>query len=100
MPFYESLKMSLSCELSEDIDTKLVETSKAICHDIAKDISIAYFWDKQNEIETLKGKIAGKLRFSGISELKEKYEEISNKLMMLAKYNYSEILRYKDEMAQ
>lgn len=63
-------------------------------------ISIAYFWDKQNEIETLKGKIAGKLRFSGISELKEKYEEISNKLMMLAKYNYSEILRYKDEMAQ
>ena len=100
MPFYESLKMALSNELSEDVDAKLVQVTKAICRDIANDMSIAYFWNKPDEVEALKGKLVGHLRFSGIPELKENYQEISNKIMMLAKYNYSEVLKYKDEMAQ
>ena len=100
MPFYESLKMSLSGGFSEDVDAKLVKATRAICRDIANDISIAYFWNKPDEIEALKGKIVGHLRFSGIPELKENYQEISNKIMMLAKYNYSEVLKHKDEMAQ
>ena len=100
MPFYESLKMTLSCELSEDVDVKLVQTTKAICRDIANDMSIAYFWNKPDEIEALRGKLVGHLRFSDISELKRNYLEISDKIMMLAKYNYSEVLKHKDEMAQ
>ena len=100
MPFYESLKMTLSNELSEDVDAKLVQATKEICRDIANDMSIAYFWNKPDEVEALKGKLVGHLRFSGIPELKENYKEISNKIMMLAKYNYSEVLKHKDEMAQ
>ena len=53
-----------------------------------------------DEVKALKGKLVGHLRFSGIPELKENYQEISNKIMILAKYNYSEVLKHKDEMAQ
>ena len=34
------------------------------------------------------------------SDLRNNYQEISNRIMMLAKYNYSEVLKHKDEMAQ
>ena len=100
IPFYEILKMSLPGELSENVDGKLVEKTKAICKDIANDMSIAYFWDKPNLIAELKGKVALHLRFSDILELQNNREEISNKIVLLAKNNYSEILRHKDEMAQ
>ena len=100
LPFYESLRMMLSDEISDDIDEKLIKTTKEICKDIASNMSIAYFWNKPDEIEALKGKLVGHLRFSGISDLRNNYQEISNRIMMLAKYNYSEVLKHKDEMAQ
>ena len=100
MPFYEILKTSLTINILEDVDEKLVSVTKSICKHIADNITIAYFWDKQDVVQFLKGEIIEDLRFSGISELKENYNDISNKLIILTKYNYSEVLKHIDEMAQ
>ena len=63
-------------------------------------MSTAYFWDKQDEVDSLKGKLVGHLRFSGIPKLKESRVDIANRLMLLAKYNYREVVNHKDEMAE
>ena len=100
MPFYEVLKMTFDEEPEEDVDNKLVIITKNICKDIANDMSTAYFWDKQDEVDSLKGKLVGHLRFSGIPKLKENRVDIANRLMLLAKYNYREVVNHKDEMAE
>lgn len=100
MPFYEVLKMTFDEEPEEDVDKKLVVITKNICKDIANDMSTAYFWDKQDEVDSLKGKLVGHLRFSGIPKLKENRVDIANRLMLLAKYNYREVVNHKDEMAE
>lgn len=100
MPFYDTLKMNIGENLTEELDAKLVRTTKCICCDIANDMATAYFWEKPDEIESLKGKLIGHLSFSGIPLFKENRIEIANKIMMLAKYNYSEVIKRKDEMAQ
>lgn len=99
LPFYDLLKMKFQGQISSDTDDKLVEITKKICSDIAKNLSIAYFWEKPNEIESLKGKLHRRLRLdSQIPMLKENYADIADRIMLLAKNNYSEILRYKNEM--
>ena len=100
MPFYEVLKMTFDDEPEEDVDNKLVIITKNICKDVANDMSTAYFWDKQDEVDSLKGKLVGHLRFSGIPKLKENRVDIANRLMLLAKYNYREVVNHKDEMAE
>ena len=101
LPFYDLLKLNIPSEVSPDMEDKLVKTTKDVCADIAESLSIAYFWEKSNEIEELKGKIHERLRLgSQIPVLKENYANIADKIILLAKNNYSEILRYKNEMAK
>lgn len=100
MPFYDCLKLFIVSELSQELDEKLVLITKEICTEIAENMSIAYFWTKKDEVGELRGKIIEKLRLGTLrAEFKDKAEEIADKLMLLAKYNYNEVLRHKDEMA-
>ena len=97
--FYDVLKSTIDTEITDEFDEKLVKVTKQICKFIAEDMSIAYFWDKESEVQKMRADIIGCLRLGEARvELKDKADLIADKIMLIAKFNYNEVLNHTDEM--
>jgi type I restriction enzyme R subunit len=92
-PFLDVIAEQIEEEHSAELEEKLIHLTELIFKYIQEGISITNFWEKNNEKKKVIGKVEQRLRFCGISSLKSKDKEITAQLMMLAKNNYSEILK-------
>jgi len=98
-PFYEWIKRSIPQELSAENDDRIVAETKVICGYIKEVIGISNFWEKNNEISSLSGKIASRLRLGSLRELIPDKNELTAQLISICKSNYSELVRRQDDLA-
>jgi len=92
-PFFDLIAEGLEEELTKDTEDKLIELTGFIFKYIKEGVQIGNFWEKNDEKKKVIGKIEQRIRLSGMPGLKAKNKELATQLMMLAKNNYSEILK-------
>lgn len=99
LPFYDLIKTVFNQDtLATELDNKLVNETRLICKYIKSGIVISNFWEKPDEIKKVADKIASRFRMGGVPELRDNHRDLADKLMLLAKNNYNEILRRINEM--
>ena len=93
-PFFDILtEMIPKEELTDEVELKLIKITGSIFASIMDGLQIANFWEKPNETKTVIGKIEQRIRLSGINAIRGSYKELAGQLMLLAKYNYNELLK-------
>jgi len=92
-PFMDLISIAVEDEMTEEIETKVIDLTKFIYKYIKEGIEIANFWEKNDEKKKVLGKIEQRIRHCGIPGISSKDKDLSLQMMMLAKNNYSEILK-------
>ncbi len=92
-PFLDLLVDGMEEEQTEQSEKNLIELTGFVFKYITEGIQIGNFWEKNDEKRRVTGKIEQRIRMTGIQSLKAKNKEIALQIMMLAKNNYSEILK-------
>jgi len=87
------ISLSIVDEMTEELEIKVIDLTGFIYKYIKEGIEIANFWEKNDEKKKVVGKIEQRIRHCGITSLSKKDKELSAQMMMLAKNNYSEILK-------
>ena len=85
-------------DASENDDAIITET-KIICGYIKEVISVANFWEKDDEISALSGKIASRLRLGPLRNLIPEKNELTAQIISICKSNYTELVRRRDDLA-
>ena len=98
-PFYEWIKHCIPHELSPENDELVIGETKAICGFIKEVIGIANFWEKNDEISALSGKIASRLRLGALRNLVADKNELTAQIISICKSNYAELVRRRDDLA-
>ena len=62
-------------------------------------INIANFWEKNDEISALSGKIASRLRLGPLRNLIQDKNELTAQIISICKSNYAELVRRRDDLA-
>lgn len=93
-PFFDLLVESVGEEeLTEEVEEKLIRLTNTTFGYIKTALSIGNFWEKPDEKRKVTGKIEQRIRLSGIDSIKKRDKDLAGQFMLLAKYNYNELLR-------
>lgn len=91
-PFMDLMTEVIEEELTPETEVKVIELTAYIFKTIKGGLQIANFWEKNDEKNTVVGKIEQRIRRCGISVLNKKDKDLSTQMMILAKSNHLEIL--------
>jgi len=92
-PFMDLINLAIEEELTDETENNVIVLTGFIYKYIKEGVEIANFWEKNDEKKKVVGKIEQRIRHCGISSISTKDKELSSQMMMLAKNNYSEILK-------
>jgi len=92
-PFMDLISLAIEDEITEEIEMKVIELTSFIYKYIKEGLEIANFWEKNDEKKKVADKIKQRIRHCGIACIDKKDKELAAQMMMLAKNNYSEILK-------
>ena len=92
-PFMDLISIAIEGDITEETESKVIVLTGFIYKFIKEGIEIANFWEKNDEKKKVVGKIEQRIRHCGIPGISSKDKELSSQMMMLAKNNYSEILK-------
>jgi len=98
-PFYEWIKHCVVTKVTSETDEIIVRETKQICGFIKDVITIANFWEKNDEVKSLSDKIASRLRLGGLRKLVENKDELAAQIMSICKSNHSELVRRYNDLA-
>ncbi len=98
-PFFD-LMMDIAFgknEVEKTIRDKCKTVNAEIIEKLESNIGIINFWDKEHEIEKIKGEMSDTILFSGIPELIAASDLICTEIMALAKRRHNQIIGGKHE---
>lgn len=84
-------------EVEKTTRDKCKKVNAELIEKLESNIGIINFWDKEHEIEKIKGEMSDTLLFSGIAELIAASDQICTDIMALAKKRHNQIIGGKHE---
>jgi len=95
--FFDFITQKAKITSTESFAQTLIAITKSILIELQKSIIIIDFWNKPFEIKHIKSKIVDTLIFSGIDELADNADYLTNEIVDLAKHKKHEIVKYGTE---